>query len=114
VAVAVYGNDVGLESTQAILSLLEKNVILLLFSPSVTLLQVVKSAIQTVIDLPEVKLDDNVPLIVFKFIFFLLITLSFMLILLLPGFAASIVSILCSLRSSNPPNPPNPVASSSL
>ena len=70
-AVAVHGIDVGLESTQAILSLLEKNVILLLFSPSVALLKVVKSAIKTVIDLPEIKLDHNVPLIVFKFFFFL-------------------------------------------
>jgi len=68
VAVAVYGSDVGLESTQAILSLLETNAILLLFSPSLTFLQVLKSAIGTVIDLPEVKLKDNVPLIVYKFI----------------------------------------------
>lgn len=66
---AVHGSDVALESTQTVLSLLEKNIILLLFSPSVTLLRVVKSAIKTVIDLPEVKLDDNAPLIVFKFIF---------------------------------------------
>jgi hypothetical protein len=69
VAVAVYGSDVGLESTQTIL--LETNAILLLFSPSLTFLQVLKSAIGTVIDLPEIKLKDNVPFIVYKYISFL-------------------------------------------
>lgn len=70
VAVAVHGSDVGLESTQAILSLLKAKVILLLFSPSLTLLKALKSAIGTVIDLPQLNLKDNVPLIVFKFILF--------------------------------------------
>ena len=117
-AVAVYGSgDVGLESMQAILSLLETNAILLLFSPSLILLQVLKSAIRTVIDLPEVRLEDNVPLIVFRFIFTITITVKFMLILPLPGCAASIVStssqgLLYQVRSSNPPNLANPFSSS--
>jgi hypothetical protein len=118
VAVAVHGSgDVGLESTQAILSLLETNAILLLFSPSLILLQVLKSAIGTVIDLPEVKLEDNVPLVVYKFIFFLTI-IKFMLIFLPPGCAASTVftssqGLLYQIRSSNPLNLANPFPSSS-
>jgi hypothetical protein len=68
VAVAVHGSGVELESTEAILNILNTKAILLLFSASVALLQVVKDAIDSVIDLPKLKFENSVPLIVHKFV----------------------------------------------
>ena len=94
-AVVVDGSNAGeLESTQEILKILETNAILVLFSPSVALLQIVKDAIQSVIDLPKLELIKGAPLIVSKFVQALqCITLYFPLNLPLPGYLALTIII---------------------
>lgn len=64
-AAAVFGADSRLEATDVI-KLLKSNVILLLFSPSIDLLQSIKSAIDTILDLPRIELADGMPLIVYR------------------------------------------------
>ena len=72
-AVAVRGSDAGLESSEVILTLLKTNAILLLFSPSLALLQALKSAIGTPINLPKIKLEEHIPLVVYKSVLTLII-----------------------------------------
>jgi len=66
--VSIHGPDAsaGLESTEDVLKLLNTHAILLLFSPSLALLQVVKKAIKTQVDLPKLKFEEGKPLIVHK------------------------------------------------
>ena len=64
-AVAVFGANACLESTDAI-NLVKSNAILLLFSPPIDLLQSIKRATKTVLNLAKIKLADGVPLIIYR------------------------------------------------
>jgi hypothetical protein len=61
---AIFGAEVGLKPTNAV-KLLESYITLYLFTPSIDLLEAFKSVTKTVIDLPELKLGDNIPLIIY-------------------------------------------------
>jgi len=65
-ALVLFGHDESLAAPEAIRKLLDSDVVLLSFSPSPVFLEALKAAINTIIDLPQIKLGDNVPIIVHK------------------------------------------------
>ncbi len=62
-AVAVNGRDVSIDS---VLEILKANIVLLLFSASIDYLTSLKNATGTTLDLCKIKLEDGVPLIVYR------------------------------------------------
>jgi len=63
---AAYGQDDALDSSESILNLLNVDVVLMFFAPSEQLLETVKSVAKTVLDLPQMKFAEGVPLVVYK------------------------------------------------